>query len=57
MLAPRQSTRHYLDMAKVEEEFWAHWETTGKPTFKKGVGAAFMGFTKKKYGRVKYGKR
>lgn len=52
-----EETRHYLDMAKVEEQFWAHWEATGKPHFKKGVGSAFTGFTKKKYGQVKYNKR
>jgi len=49
-------TRHFLDMDNVEKEFWAHWESTGKPDFKKGVAAAFMGFTKKKYGQQKYGK-
>jgi len=50
-------TRHFLDMDKIEKEFWAHWESTGKPDFKKGVAAAFMGFTKKKYGQVKHGRR
>jgi len=50
-------TRHFLDMEVVEKEFWAHWEATGKPEFKKGVGAAFMGFTKRKYGQAKHGKR
>ena len=50
-------TRHFLDMDKVQREFWAHWESTGKPDFVKGVGAAFMGFTKRKYGQVKHGKR
>ena len=52
-----QETRYFLDMDKVQEEFWAHWESTGKPGFKTGVAATFIGFTKKKYGQVKYGKR
>jgi hypothetical protein len=51
-----QETRYFLDMAKVQTEFWAHWESTGKPDFKKGVAAAFMGFTKKKYGQLKHGR-
>ena len=52
-----QETRYFLDMDKVQTEFWAHWESTGKPDFKKGAAAAFMGFTKKKYGQVKHGRR
>ncbi len=52
-----QETRYYLDMGEVQKQFWAHWESTGKPDFKKGVAQAFMGFAKKKYGQVKYGKR
>jgi len=52
-----QETRYEMDMAEVERQFWAHWESTGKPDFAKGVAQAFMGFTKKKYGQMKYGKR
>lgn len=52
-----RETKHFLDMDVVQREFWGHWESTGRPTFKKGVAAAFMGFTKKKYGQLKYGKR
>jgi|TARA_R110002012_G_scaffold318430_2_gene536870 hypothetical protein len=50
-------TGYYLDMKKVEEQFWEHWEATGRPQFKVGTAKAFMGFTKKKLGQVKYGKR
>jgi len=52
-----QETRYYLDMEQVQKQFWTHWESTGKPDFKKGVAQAFMGFTKKKYGQVKHGRR
>ena len=52
-----QETRYFLDMDNVQTEFWAHWESTGKPDFKKGAAAAFMGFTKKKYGQLKHGRR
>jgi len=52
-----QETRYELDMDEVERQFWAHWESTDKPDFKKGVAQAFMGFTKKKYGQVKHGRR
>ena len=48
-----QETRYELDMDEVERQFWAHWENTGKPEFGKGVSAAFMGFTKKKYKQTK----
>lgn len=48
-----KETRHTLDMGEVERQFWAHWENTGKPDFRKGVGQAFFGFTKKKYGQVR----
>lgn len=48
-------TGRYLDMAKVEAEFWAHWETTGRPDFIKGVEAAFIGFTRKKRRQAKFG--
>lgn len=52
-----QETRFEMDMAEVERQFWAHWESTGKPDFKKGAAAAFMGFTKKKYRQMKTGRR
>lgn len=48
-----QETRYELDMDEIERQFWAHWENTGKPEFGKGVSAAFMGFTKKKYKQTK----
>ena len=51
-----QETRYELDMDEVERQFWAHWESTGKPEFTNGVAKAFMGFAKKKYGQTK-GKR
>lgn len=50
-------TDRYLDMAKVEDEFWAHWETTGRPDFIKGVEAAFIGFTRQKVRQVKFGEK
>ena len=50
-------TSYFLDMDVVLREFWEHWEMTGRPKFRKGAAAAFMGFTKKKYGQVKYGKK
>lgn len=43
-----KETRHTLDMAEVERQFWAHWESKGKPDFK-NIGGAFMAFTKNKY--------
>ena len=52
-----QETRFELDMSEIQGQFWAHWESTGKPDFKKGVAQAFMGFTKRKYGQAKHGKR
>lgn len=52
-----QETRYFLDMEEVQRQFWAHWESTGKPEFQKGVAQAFMGFTKRKYGQIKHGKR
>lgn len=48
-----QETRYELDMGEVERQFWAHWESTGKPHFTNGVAKAFMGFAKKKYGQTK----
>jgi len=49
--------RHFLDMEVIEREFWAFWETSGRKPFSKGADAAFIGFTKKKYGQIKYGKK
>ena len=43
-----RETRHTLDMAEIERQFWAHWESKGKQDLK-NVGGAFMGFTKGKY--------
>lgn len=43
-----QETRYALDMDEVERQFWAHWESKGKPDFT-NVAAASMGFTKRKY--------
>jgi len=50
-----RETRYELDMKEIESQFWAHWESTGKPDFKKGTAAAFMGFTKKKYRQMRTG--
>lgn len=50
-------TNYFLDMDVVLREFWEHWEMKGRPKFRKGAAAAFMGFTKKKYGQVKFGRR
>lgn len=55
--AAASETRYFLDMDVVQREFWEYWEVTGRPKFDKGAAAAFMGFTKKKYGQAKYGKR
>lgn len=41
------ATRYKLDMKEIERQFWAHWESTGKPDFEH-VGRAFVGFAKKK---------
>jgi hypothetical protein len=50
-------TRHFLDMEVIERDFWAFWETSGRKPFEKGADAAFIGFAKKKYGQIKYGKK
>jgi hypothetical protein len=50
-----RETQYFLDMKQVEREFWEHWEATDRPELK-NVGGAFMGFAKKKYGQIKYGK-
>lgn len=47
-----QETRHTLDMKEVEKQFWEYWEKKGGADFKSGVGAAFMGFAKKKYAQA-----
>lgn len=52
-----QETRYELDISEIQRQSWAQWESTGKPDFKKGVAQAFMGFTKRKYGQMKHGKR
>ena len=51
-----QNTGYALDMAEMERQFWAHWESTGKPEFRKGVAIAFKGFVDKKYRRMKNGR-
>jgi len=43
-----RETRHTLDMAEIERQFWAHWESKGRKDLK-SVGGAFMNFTKLKY--------
>jgi len=43
-----KETRHTLDMAEIERQFWAYWESKGKKDLK-NVGGAFMGFAKNKY--------
>lgn len=47
-----RETRYTLDMAEIERQFWQHWEMKGREDFKSGAGAAFMGFTKKKYAQA-----
>lgn len=49
----RKATGYYLDMDAVEQEFWTHWETTGRPDFTRNVEAAFIGFAKKKLRQVR----
>lgn len=51
-----QNTGYTLDMAEMERQFWAHWESTGKPEFRKGVAMAFKGFVDKKFRRMKNGR-
>lgn len=43
-----RETRHTLDMAEIERQFWAHWESKGKPDVK-NLSGMFMGFAKNKY--------
>jgi hypothetical protein len=52
-----QNTDYRLDMDDMEKQFWAHWESTGKPDFKKGVAVAFKGFVDRKYRQAKQGRR
>lgn len=47
-----RETRHTLDMAEIERQFWAHWESTGRQELK-SPGGAFMNFAKKKYRQLK----
>lgn len=49
----RKATGYYLDMDAVEQEFWTHWEATGRPDFTKNVEAAFIGFARKKLRQVR----
>lgn len=52
-----QNTHYAFDMDDMEQQFWAHWESKGKPDFKKGVAIAFKGFVDKKFQRAKQGRR
>lgn len=52
-----QNTNYLFDMEDMERQFWAHWESTGKPDFKKGVALAFKGFVDRKFQRAKQGRR
>lgn len=54
--AAARETKHYLDMKQVEREFWEFWESKDKPTFDAPISQVFLGFAKRKYGQVKYGK-
>jgi len=51
------NTDYMLDMDDMQSQFWAHWENTGKPDFKKGVAVAFKGFVDKKFRQAKSGRR
>ena len=44
----RSATGYILDMDEMQSQFWAHWGSTGRPQFQKGVAAAFIGFCKTK---------
>ena len=44
----RRQTDNMLDMEVVQREFWAYWESKGCEPFKKGAGAAFIGFARRK---------
>jgi plasmid replication initiation protein len=52
-----QNTDYRFDMDDMQDQFWAHWESTGKPDFKKGVAVAFKGFVDRKYRQAKQGRR
>lgn len=52
-----QNTDYRFDMEDMERQFWAHWESTGKPDFGKGVAVAFKGFVDKKFQRAKQRRR
>jgi hypothetical protein len=52
-----QNTGYALDMADMERQFWAHWESKGKPDFNKGVAVAFKGFVDRKFQREKQRRR
>ena len=49
----REATRYILDMDEMKSQFWAHWESKGRPKFDKGVDAAFIGFCKHKHQQLK----
>lgn len=52
-----QNTDYRLDMDDMEKQFWAHWESKGKPDFSKGVAVAFKGFVDRKYRQMKQTRR
>lgn len=45
----REASRYILDMDEMQTQFWAHWESTGRPKFDRGVDAAFIGFCRHKH--------
>ncbi len=49
----QEATRYVLDMDEMQSQFWAHWQSTGKPEFTKGVDAAFIGFCNLKKRQLK----
>lgn len=44
----QEATSYKLDMHEMQNQFWEHWESTGRPEFEKGVAKAFFGFCKHK---------
>lgn len=51
------NTHYAFDMEEMERQFWAYWESKGKPDFQKGVAVAFKGFVDKKFQRAKQRRR
>jgi len=51
------NTNYLFDMDDMEKQFWAYWESTGKPDFRKGVAVAFKAFVDKKFQRAKQRRR